>query len=58
MTLRYECYNKFIYSSQTNLAGVDLFVRVLTTGFWPTQAATPKCNIPMAPRTAFEAFRR
>ncbi|CAB0043995.1 unnamed protein product [Trichogramma brassicae] len=30
----------------------------LTTGFWPTQAATPKCSIPAAPRGAFESFRQ
>lgn len=33
-------------------------VRILTTGFWPTQSTTSKCNIPFAPRNAFEAFRR
>uniref|UniRef100_A0A8C1J494 Cullin 3a n=1 Tax=Cyprinus carpio TaxID=7962 RepID=A0A8C1J494_CYPCA len=32
--------------------------RVLTTGYWPTQSATPKCNIPPSPRHAFEVFRR
>ncbi|KAF4525029.1 hypothetical protein B566_EDAN016006 [Ephemera danica] len=44
--------------SSNFLSGVDLSVRVLTTGFWPTQSATPKCSIPAAPREAFEAFRR
>lgn len=43
---------------QVSLGGVDLTVRVLTTGYWPTQSATPKCNIPPAPRHAFEIFRR
>lgn len=43
---------------QTNLHGVDISVRVLTTGFWPTQSATPKCSMPAAPRDAFDAFRR
>uniref|UniRef100_A0A8K9V173 Cullin 3a n=1 Tax=Oncorhynchus mykiss TaxID=8022 RepID=A0A8K9V173_ONCMY len=38
--------------------GVDLTVRVLTTGYWPTQSATPKCTIPPSPRHAFEVFRR
>nr|CAI5816815.1 unnamed protein product [Callosobruchus analis] len=42
----------------TNLGGVDLFMRVLTTGFWPTQSATPKCHIPAVPLAAFECFRR
>uniref|UniRef100_A0A673N4V3 Cullin 3b n=1 Tax=Sinocyclocheilus rhinocerous TaxID=307959 RepID=A0A673N4V3_9TELE len=27
----------------STLRGVDLTVRVLTTGYWPTQSATPKC---------------
>ena len=31
---------------------------MLTTGFWPTQSTPSKCNIPTAPRNAFEAFRR
>lgn len=37
---------------------MDLTVRVLTTGYWPTQSATPKCNIPPSPRHGFEVFRR
>lgn len=43
---------------QVSPGGVDLTVRVLTTGYWPTQSATPKCNIPHSPRHAFEVFRR
>ncbi|KFM81912.1 Cullin-3-A, partial [Stegodyphus mimosarum] len=53
-----EEFKAHVITSGTNLYNVDLYVRVLTTGFWPTQSATPKCNIPMAPRNAFEAFRR
>ncbi|XP_017351787.1 cullin-3 isoform X2 [Ictalurus punctatus] len=41
-----------------SLGGVDLTVRVLTTGYWPTQSATTRCNIPHSPRHAFEVFRR
>ncbi|XP_049866673.1 cullin-3-B [Pectinophora gossypiella] len=52
-----EEFKEHVLSSGTNLHGVDLSVRVLTTGFWPTQSATPKCNIPTAPRNAFEVFR-
>lgn len=37
---------------------MDLNVRILTTGFWPTQSTPSKCNIPLAPRNAFEAFKR
>lgn len=53
-----EEFKDHVMTSGTNLHGVDLSVRVLTTGFWPTQSATPKCSIPSAPRNAFEAFRR
>lgn len=52
-----EEFKEHVLSSGINLHGVDLSVRVLTTGFWPTQSATPKCNIPPAPRNAFEVFR-
>ncbi|XP_033207109.1 cullin-3 isoform X2 [Belonocnema kinseyi] len=51
-------FKEHVNSAGTNLHGVDLSVRVLTTGFWPTQSATPKCSIPQAPRDAFDAFRR
>lgn len=53
-----EEFRGFINQANVNLQGVDLTVRVLTTGYWPTQSATPKCNIPQAPRSAFEQFRR
>lgn len=53
-----EEFKDHVLTSGTHLHGVDLSVRVLTTGFWPTQSATPKCSIPTAPRNAFEAFRR
>ncbi|XKL66368.1 hypothetical protein PGB90_009788 [Kerria lacca] len=52
-----EEFKDHVCTSNVNLFNVDLNVRVLTTGFWPTQSAT-KCNIPMAPHSAFEAFRR
>ncbi|XP_074104942.1 cullin 3 [Cotesia typhae] len=45
-------------STAASLRGVDLSVRVLTTGFWPTQSATPKCSMPPAARDAFDTFRR
>ncbi|XP_014600804.1 PREDICTED: cullin-3 [Polistes canadensis] len=51
-------FKDHVLTSGTNLHGVDISVRVLTTGFWPTQSATPKCNLPSAPRGAFDAFRR
>ncbi|XP_059060667.1 cullin-3 isoform X2 [Achroia grisella] len=52
-----EEFKEHVLSTGTNLHGVDLSVRVLTTGLWPTQSVTPKCNIPIAPRNAFDVFR-
>lgn len=46
------------HSCGMQLDGVDLNVRVLTTGFWPLAAATEQSNIPAAPWNAFQAFRR
>ena len=43
---------------QLDLQGVDLTVRVLTTGFWPTQVVNPTCNIPPVPRHAYSCFKR
>jgi cullin 3 len=40
------------------MMGVDLFCRVLTTGFWPTQSVLPKCNLPANARQAFDAFKK
>lgn len=51
-------FRQHINNTEKNLYGVDLFVRVLTTGFWPFQSSTTACNIPSAPRQAFETFRR
>jgi len=53
-----EEFRTHVAANQINLYGVDLTVRVLTTGFWPTQSNSPKCNLPSAPRNAFEAFKR
>ena len=41
-----------------NMCGVDLFCRVLTTGFWPTQTALPKVNLPSSAQNAFDAFKK
>ncbi|XP_028259742.1 cullin-3-like [Parambassis ranga] len=51
-------FRQHIQTTSASLSGVDLTVRVLTTGYWPTQSATPKCTIPPAPKHAFEVFRR
>lgn len=53
-----EEFKEHTNSTGISLHGVDLSVRVLTTGFWPTQSANNKGIIPQAPRDAFEVFRR
>ncbi|XP_058450811.1 cullin-3-B isoform X2 [Malaya genurostris] len=53
-----EEFKNHISNDPSALDGVELSVRILTTGFWPTQSATPNCNIPQAPRRAFETFKR
>jgi cullin 3 len=40
------------------LNGIDLFVRVLTTGFWPTQSTNNQCNLPTVVREAYQCFHR
>merc|ERR1712142_1143658 len=39
-------FRQHLQSTGVSLGSVDLTVRVLTTGYWPTQSATPKCTIP------------
>ncbi|KAB7500154.1 Cullin-3 [Armadillidium nasatum] len=51
-------FKQKVSSHGTNLSGVDIYVRVLTTGHWPTQSTNLKANIPESPRVAFEAFKR
>jgi len=53
-----EEFKNSVNANNVNLHGVDLSVRVLTTGFWPTQSSSSKCNIQPAPSNAFEAFKR
>uniref|UniRef100_W8AVA3 Cullin-3 n=1 Tax=Ceratitis capitata TaxID=7213 RepID=W8AVA3_CERCA len=53
-----EEFKNYVNIHNLSLSGVELTVRILTTGFWPTQTATPNCNIPSAPREAFEIFKK
>ena len=50
-------FRNHVTSNNINLYGVDLNVRVLTTGFWPTQSNPSKCNMPASARNAFDAFK-
>lgn len=53
-----EEFKTHVSNSHLDLQGVDLTVRVLTTGFWPTQVVNPTCNIPPVPRHAYSCFKR
>lgn len=37
---------------------MDLSVRVLTTGYWPTQSLTNRCNLPATVREVYQCFQR
>ncbi|XP_031573108.1 cullin-3-like [Actinia tenebrosa] len=53
-----EEFRQHVSNNQINLVGIDLTVRVLTTGFWPTQAGNHKCNVPPQAQHAFDCFKR
>eukprot|EP00112_Aurelia_sp_Birch-Aquarium-sp1_P011658 Seg2450.2 transcript_id=Seg2450.2/GoldUCD/mRNA.D3Y31 product=Cullin-3 protein_id=Seg2450.2/GoldUCD/D3Y31 len=53
-----EEFRNHVSNSHLELQGIDLTVRVLTTGFWPTQVVNPTCNVPPAPRHAYACFKR
>ncbi|KAI8114990.1 Cullin-3 [Lucilia cuprina] len=52
-----EEFKIYINNHNINLT-VEFTCRILTTGFWPTQTSTPNCNIPAAPREAYEIFKK
>lgn len=37
---------------------MDLTVRILTTGYWPTQSRNNRCNLPATVREAYQCFQR
>ncbi|CAF1635370.1 unnamed protein product, partial [Adineta ricciae] len=51
-------FRSHVNQKRLNLNGIDLFVRVLTTGFWPTQSNTNQCNLPAVVREAYQCFHR
>lgn len=52
-----EEFRGHLQNTNKNLNGVDLSVRVLTTGFWPGQNAPPPINLPRIPSQAFDVFK-
>merc|ERR1719273_1060391 len=52
-----EEFKTHLNNTNKNLKGVDLTVRVLTTGYWPDQNAPPSINLPRIPQDAFDVFK-
>ena len=50
-------FKEHLHASSIGLDGVDLSVRVLTMGYWPTQTNTSACIIPPVAQKAFEVFK-
>lgn len=50
-------FKNHLANTNKNLSGVDLNVRVLTTGYWPGQNAPPNINLSTIPAQAFEVFK-
>merc|ERR1712038_531847 len=60
MTLSNTVQDEFkthLNNTNKNLKGVDLTVRVLTTGYWPGQNAPPSITLPRIPQDAFDVFK-
>ena len=60
MTLSNTVQDEFkthLHNTNKNLKGVDLTVRVLTTGYWPGQNAPPSITLPRIPQDAFDVFK-
>ncbi|TRY73733.1 hypothetical protein TCAL_06696 [Tigriopus californicus] len=52
-----DAFKNFLADTNKNLHGVDLTVRVLTTGYWPGQNAPPPISLPREPAHAFDVFK-
>lgn len=50
-------FKNHLQSTGKNMNGVDLSVRVLTTGFWPGQNAPPPIVLPRSPAQSFDVFK-
>ena len=50
-------FKTYLSNNNRNLEGVDLTVRVLTTGYWPGQNAPVTITLPRVPNMAFDVFK-
>jgi cullin 3 len=53
-----EKFKEYLQTSSMSLDGVDLSVRVLTMGYWPTQSITAPCAVPPVAQATFDIFRK
>jgi len=53
-----EEFKGHLLTNKLDLHNVDLSVRVLTTGYWPTQNNASNCVIPILAQKAFDSFRK
>merc|ERR1719219_1041931 len=52
-----EEFKGYLLNTGKSLEGVDLTVRVLTTGCWPGHNQVPSINVPRIPAAAFDVFK-
>jgi len=52
-----EEFKGYLLNTGKSLEGVDLTVRVLTTGCWPGHNQVPSINLPRIPAAAFDVFK-
>jgi cullin 3 len=52
-----EEFKNHVHKENITMNGVDLCLRILNSGFWPTLSSIPNCTIPIAPQQAFDTFK-
>lgn len=52
-----EEFKGYLLNTGKSLEGIDLTVRVLTTGCWPGHNQVPSINLPRIPAAAFDVFK-
>ena len=50
-------FKNYLSNVNKNMHGVDLTVRVLTTGYWPGQNSAHQINLSRVPSAAFDVFK-
>lgn len=51
-------FKDHVTSTGSNSLGIDLSLRVLTTGFWPLRSEDATVILPHAPQKAYDLFKR